>query len=60
MQKKKRGLKKLIRQLLEIVVLARNVTNTLFIASPSPACEIEKNCIVNTDFRLYSGRGLLL
>jgi hypothetical protein len=33
--------KKLIRQLLEIVAFARNVANTLFIASPSPFCENE-------------------
>ena len=32
-------------QLLEIVALARNVANTLFIASPSPACEIENTVL---------------
>jgi hypothetical protein len=41
---KKKRVKELIRQLLEIVALARSVTNT-FIASPSPACETENTVL---------------
>jgi hypothetical protein len=41
-KEKKRRLKKLILQQLEIVVLARNVTNTIFIASPSQVVKFKK------------------
>jgi hypothetical protein len=37
--------KKFIRQLLEVVSLARNVAKTFFIASPSQACEIENTVL---------------